>query len=403
MSPLMSALPVFLGFLTSLLGALALVPLVRRLALRVGWVDSPDGGRKAHAAPIPNVGGLAIVGGVLIGLGTAAALGALGLAALDGALPSPRWLIGGLLIAAVGFVDDRVDLSHWTRLAAQLGVSALAFSDGARITLFDGALGGGTLALAVSFALTAVWMVGMMNAVNMIDGLDGLAGGAVAIAFAGLTAVHIVSGSAPSLILGAAVVGAVAGFLRYNAAPASVFMGDSGSLFLGFALASFGLSGTAHVNPVLNLVIPAVVMGLPVLDTLTSILRRVLTRRAPFAPDKDHIHHRLAERMTPSAAVHTLWGLSLFLALGGLAMASLPAWASALVFMVGTGVVYDLLWRIDYLPSPSTLAVRVRTRFLGGGRTERGHTISTPSAPDLPPRAGRFSDERFRPVSRPER
>lgn len=399
----MLLLPVLIGFAASLVGALLLLPVIRQLAHRVGWVDAPDGNRKVHREPVPNVGGLGIIGGVLLGLVAVIALGTLDGIALGGLLPSPRWLIGGLLIASVGFIDDRVDLNHWTRLLAQLGVTALVFSDGARITLLDGLLGGGGLALAASFLLTAIWMVGMMNAVNLIDGLDGLAAGSVAIAFIGLTGVHALSGAMPALVLMAVLLGALIGFLRYNCCPASLFMGDSGSLFLGFSLAAYGLYGTAHANPVLNLVIPAVVMGLPVLDTGVSILRRVLTGRPLFAPDKDHIHHRLANQMSPARAVRVLWGLSLFLALGGLAMAALPTWAAVLVFIVGTGVVYDLLWRIGYLPSPATVRLRVRRRRkLEAVRTERMRRVGMEAAPDLPPRAGRVG-ERVQPLPGPER
>ncbi|MEO0559518.1 MAG: MraY family glycosyltransferase [Bacteroidota bacterium] len=399
----MSLFPVLIGFAASLLGALVLVPIVRQLAHRIGWVDSPDGDRKVHRAPIPSVGGLGIVGGVLVGLAAVIAWGDLGFASVTAFLPSSRWLFGALLIAAIGFIDDRVDLNHWTRLVAQLGVTALVFSDGARITLLDGVLGEGTLALAASFLLTAIWMVGMMNAVNLIDGLDGLAAGTVAIAFIGLTGVHALSGAMPSILMMAVILGAVIGFLRYNCCPASVFMGDSGSLFLGFSLAAYGLYGTAHANPVLDLVIPVVVMGLPVLDTGVSILRRLVTRRPLFAPDKDHIHHRLATQMSPARAVRVLWGLSLFLTLGGLAMAALPVWAAVLVFFVGTGVVYDLLWRVGYLPSPASVGQRLRRRRrLEQVRSERMRRVNTGNAPDLPPRAGRVG-ERYHPLSGPER
>ena len=403
-SPPMLALPLLIGFLASLGGALLLVPAARQLALAVGWVDAPDGHRKVHVTPTPNVGGLGIVGGVLVGLGTLAVLDGVGLVSVGEMLPSPFWLVGAVLIAAVGFLDDRVDLSHWTRLAAQLGVTVLVFADGARIGVLDGVLGGGAVALGVSFALTAVWMVGMMNAVNLIDGLDGLAAGSVAVALGGLTAVYAINGTVGGVVLAAVLLGALGGFLRYNCAPASVFMGDSGSLFLGFSLAAYGLYGTAHADPLLNLMIPAVVMGLPVLDTGVSILRRLVTRRSLFAPDKDHIHHRLAARMAPDAAVRVLWGISLFLALGGVAMSALPAWAAFLVFAVGTAVIYDLLWRVQYLPSPAHVRERLqRRRTLRAIRADRAGATVTPAARELPPRAGIIRNDRFLPASGPER
>ena len=397
----MSALPLLIGFLASLGGALVLVPAARQLALAVGWVDAPDGHRKVHGTPVPNVGGLGIVGGTLIGLGTLAALDGAGLLSVGEAFPSLLWLVGAVSISAVGFLDDRVDLSPWIRLAAQLGVTVLVFVDGARIDLLDGVLGGGALALGVSFVLTAIWMVGMMNAVNLIDGLDGLAAGSVAVALGGLTAAYVLHGSVGAILLAAVLLGAIGGFLRYNCAPASVFMGDSGSLFLGFSLAAYGLYGTAHTDPVLDLVVPAVVMGVPVLDTAISILRRLLTRRSLFAPDKDHLHHRLASRMAPEAAVRVLWGLSLFLALGGVAMSALPAGAALLVFAAGTIVIYDLLSRVRYLPSPAHVRERLqRRRAL---RADRAQPTVPVAPPDLPPRAGVVRNDRFQPASGPER
>ena len=392
----MPYLSLALGFAVSLLAGLILVPLVRRLALRADWVDHPDGERKTHRGATPNVGGLAIVGAVCLGVAAMVVAKIQLPRPYSGALtlPDPLVLAGALLIAAIGFWDDLKDISHRTKFAGQLAVTALAFLGGARVQVFDADLGGGALALAVSAVLTVVWMVGMMNAVNLIDGMDGLAAGVVAIAFAGLAGAHAVGGDLGALVLVAAIGGALLGFLRYNFAPASIFMGDSGSLFLGYSLAAYALRGTAHASPTLALVIPAVVMGIPVLDTGVSILRRKLTGKPLFYPDRDHIHHRLQAQMTTRRAAVTLYGFGTFLALGGVAMAGMRLGPALLVFALGSAVVYAFLAYVRYLPTVGAVVRFVeRRRRLRRLMAER----------EDEPRGGRVHGDRFQPVAGPER
>ena len=414
----MPILPLALGFLVSLLAALALVPAARRLALRAGWVDAPDGGRKAHQTAVPNSGGVAIVAASCIGI-AAMVVARLQLPdSLSGALtlPDPLVLLGAIAIAAVGLWDDLKEISHRAKFVAQLAVTGLAFWGGARVQVFDADLGDGTLALAVSAVLTVVWMVGMMNAVNLIDGMDGLAGGVVAIAFAGLAVAHGVGGDLGALVLVAAIGGALVGFLRYNFAPASIFMGDSGSLFLGYALAAYALRGTAHANPTLALVIPAVIMGIPVLDTVVSILRRKLTGKPLFYPDRDHIHHRLQALVSTRRAALTLYGFGAFLSLGAIAMSLVAAVAAVAVFLVGSAGVYAFLSYVRYLPTPGGVARFVqRRRRLRRLINERvnGHAKDpaddhadgrvSDHVEDRVPRAGRVHSERLQPTAGAER
>lgn len=390
----MPILPLALGFFVSLLAALMLVPVARRLALRAGWVDAPDGNRKAHQTAVPNSGGVAIVAATCIAIAVMTVARLHLPKSLSGALtlPDPLVLLGALLIAAVGLWDDVKEISHRTKFVGQLVVTALAFWGGARVQVFDADLGDGTLALVVSGVLTVVWMVGMMNAVNLIDGMDGLAGGVVAIAFAGLAAAHAIGGDLGALVLVAAVGGALIGFLRYNFAPASIFMGDSGSLFLGYALAAYALRGSAHPSPTLALVIPTIIMGIPVLDTGVSILRRKLTGKPLFYPDRDHIHHRLQSLMSTRRAALTLYAFGLFLSLGALAMAMMPSALAFLTFLLGSVVVYGFLSYVRYLPTPSGVV-----RFVDRRRRLR-RLIG-----DREPRAGRVSRERFQPTASPER
>ncbi len=350
----MFVLPLVLCFAASLLAALALVPVVERVATRRGWVDIPDRRRKNHSAPVANVGGVAILGAAFFGVGVIALSAAL-LPGLWGdvlSLPARRVLVGALMVSALGLVDDRLDLNFQIKLAAQLLVVALTFSANLRIQMLDGLLGTGGLGMTVSFVLTALWMMGMINAVNLIDGMDGLAAGVVAIALAGLAAVHAIGGDLGPMILVVSVIGALVGFLRYNRAPARIFMGDSGSLFLGYVLAAYALRGSSHSDPVLQVIIPAVVMGVPLLDLIVSVTRRKLMGHSLFFADDDHIHHRLLAQMSAPEAVRTLYWLSLFLALGGCAMAAFPAPLAVLTFALGSGVVYSFLRSIGYLPSP---------------------------------------------------
>ncbi len=394
------------GFFVSLLAAFLLVPAVRRAALRAGWVDAPDGDRKVHHGAIPNVGGVAIVGAAVIGIAAMVVARHQLPPSIAGVftLPDPLVVLGALGIAAIGFWDDLREISHRKKFAGQLVVTALAFLGGARVMVFDGPLGDGALALAVSAVLTVVWMVGMMNAVNLIDGMDGLAAGVVAIAFAGLAAVHAAGGDLGALVLAVAVGGAVLGFLRYNFAPASIFMGDSGSLFLGYALAAYALRGTAHPHPVLALVIPAVVMGIPVLDTAVSIMRRKMTGKPLFFPDRDHIHHRLQAQMSTRRAAVTLYLFGVFLALGALAMAHLRWREASLTFLAGTVVVYAFLCYVRYLPTPSAIARFVeRRRRLRQLIDDREEVRPLRSSQPRVRRAGRVAHDRFEPVAGPER
>lgn len=382
----MPVLSLVLGFLASLGTALVLVPAVRDAARRAGWLDAPDGDRKHHAEAVPSVGGIAIVASV--GVGFAVTVGP---SAFAPGLLSPLVVLGALMILAVGLWDDLKDASPKAKLLAQLGVAGLAFAGGARIEVFDALLGDGALAFGVSAALTVAWMVGVMNAVNLIDGMDGLAGGIVAIAVTGLAAVHALHGDATAVLLAVVTVGALLGFLRYNFAPASVFMGDSGSLFLGYLLGAFALRTPAHSDPILALVIPAIVVGVPILDLFVSVLRRKLTGRPLFSADRDHIHHRLQDRMPTHRATLVLYGLSAVLAGGALAMAALPAFAAVAVFVVGTLIVYGFLCYVAYLPTPTQARAFLERRN------------APPSAPSTPPRGGRISDAHLQPASGPER
>jgi len=165
----------------------------------------------------------------------------------------------------------------------------------------------------ISIPLTIIWIVGIINAVNLLDGLDGLASGVSIIAFASLATIFGIQGGDIGVVaIALIVIGATAGFLVFNFSPASIFMGDAGSLFLGYMLAVYSLEGSAHAHPLLAFAIPVVALGLPILDTILCVVRRSIDGISPFSPDSDHIHHRLSKLWPTRRAVLVLYAVSLW-------------------------------------------------------------------------------------------
>ncbi len=287
-----------------------LTPVVRRLAIERDWVDHPDGQRKLHAAIVPAVGGVAIAIGFAVGLAYLHAVR--DLLHFDVQFPSSALWVGALVIVAAGFYDDIRGLGFKGKFLVQLLVAYALLHAGYRIDLAGIPFLGEdpyTHAL-ISMPLTLLWVVGVINAVNLLDGLDGLAAGVSLIAFASLGLIFGLNGELGLVLIALIITGALAGFLLFNFNPASIFMGDSGSLFLGYLLATYSLSGTGHPNPWLAVLIPAVVLGLPLIDTALSIARRFLGQQAIFAPDRDHIHHRLTRTLSHRQAVLVLYAVA---------------------------------------------------------------------------------------------
>lgn len=342
-----------LGLIASLLLAFVatalLVPPLIRVAVRRGWVDRPDQERKLHARPIPSVGGLAIAFGFTVGLVALALVKAYIYPAL--VLPSAIVLVGALVMIVTGFLDDTKGLGFKSKLAIQVVVAYALLHAGYRVDLsslpfispdvYDQAL--------FSIPITMAWIVGIINAVNLIDGLDGLASGIALIAFATLGLIFGLNGELGLVAVAVVISGALVGFLVHNFNPASIFMGDSGSLFLGYMLAVFSMSGHAHADPLLALVIPVIALGLPVTDTLLSIVRRVVERRAICAPDSDHIHHRLTRLWTTRRAVLVLYGVALFFGAAAVSISLLAPPAGYGVLGLTTGSVLTGIWLLGYL------------------------------------------------------
>lgn len=309
-------------FLAAFALALALTPLVRMVALRLGVVDHPER-RKMHQMPVPLLGGAAIVLSF-----TAMAM------VLRGWYPEelgdedhklPVLLGASLLIGLLGLFDDWKGARVWLKFSVQVAAASLVVAAGVRVDVFTNPLGGSFDIGWLGIPLTIFWIVGVTNAINLIDGLDGLAAGIGTIASLSLCAVGALVGDPLVAILSLVLAGATLGILPYNVYPARIFIGDTGSMFIGFTLASLGALGSLKATTATVLILPIVVLGIPVFDTLWAILRRTHRRVSPFMPDREHIHHRLVRvGLHHRHVVMVLYFICAFLGLSAFIMVQLP-------------------------------------------------------------------------------
>jgi UDP-GlcNAc:undecaprenyl-phosphate GlcNAc-1-phosphate transferase len=283
------------ALVVSFVGALAASPSARKAALRLSLVDMPDA-RKVHLQPVPYLGGAAIVAGFVLAVGSAASL--LG----DLELTSEIWAIlaGGLVISAAGLLDDALALPLQVKLSVEIGLAAALFAAGVRTHLFD--------VWALDLILTLGWIVGITNAVNLMDNMDGLTAGISAIAASYLLALGADAGQAAIAALSAALTGSALGFLWHNRPPARIFMGDSGSLILGFMLAALGLELRFENIQEVTFFVPVALLAVPILDTLMTCAARIRRGHSIFRAGRDHVSHRLvAVGISPQGAVALLY------------------------------------------------------------------------------------------------
>ncbi|MDT8341827.1 MAG: MraY family glycosyltransferase [Longimicrobiales bacterium] len=302
-----------LTFTLSLALAALLTHRGRSVAVRLGIVDRP-GGRRRHEGAIPRTGGWSVFLAALVTLGGITTAGVLPPLLDPASEPALIHLgLASLGVFLVGAVDDVRGLPAGAKFAVEVLVAAWLFRSG--LGLGSVSLGGGAefaLPVWADLALTVFWFVGMANAFNLIDGHDGVAGGVALLALSSLSYAAMLQGNSAIAVPALALSGAILGFLLFNLPPASIFLGDAGSLFLGFALAGLGLLGVREgPGGSIPVLVPLLALGLPVLDTGLAVLRRVLRGVPIFAPDRGHIHHRLRDMGYPRAAVTLfMWGLA---------------------------------------------------------------------------------------------
>ena len=322
--------------MTAFFAALIMVPPLRRWALESGNIDQPDG-RKVHKTAIPRIGGIAIFVSFLFSC----------LVFVDLVAPVRGVLAGGLVIFCTGLIDDISGLSPKRKFLGEIVACLVTILVGnLTIHSLGNLFGTGLISLPVWAAIpfTVFAVVGVINAINLLDGLDGLAGGVSVIALTCFAVLAYHDGNSPAVMLCIALLGALLGFLKYNFFPARIFMGDTGSLGLGFVLGFLAVYVTQLPHSRISPVVPALILALPILDTIWVMSRRILQNSSPFAADKTHLHHKFLDLgFEHRFTVIFIYGISLLSGLVAILFYETAAHLLLLTYLVVTFSFYMLL------------------------------------------------------------
>ena len=305
----------FAMFILSALGAWFATPWVRRLAWRWGAVDQP-GDRKVHSEPMPRMGGLAVFIGFCVPW-----VGFLLLKNRVAEILAEYWsmfwalLAGGTAMMLLGIYDDRKGLKATPKFTVQTAIAVTLYLAGFKITRLTNPFGPAIELEWLSLPISVLWMVGITNAINLLDGIDGLATGVTACIAMSLALINIAYGNVIVALLTLALAGACCGFLPFNSSPARIFLGDTGSLFLGLMLACIGIVSLFKAVTATFILVPVLIFGLPLFDTLAVMIGRMVRGSPLFQGDKTHVHHRLLRAgMTHRQAAYYLYAVTLLLA-----------------------------------------------------------------------------------------
>ncbi|HEY6765759.1 MAG TPA: MraY family glycosyltransferase [Candidatus Sulfotelmatobacter sp.] len=351
-------------FFLSLLSAFVLTRYVRDFATAHGWLAIPTQERHLHNSPLPRLGGVAIFISFVVSMAVSAVL----------AFYNPRLhaafslktlaiiLVPATLIFLLGVYDDVYTAGPYLKFSVQAVAAVMLFMGGLRIVNVPVIFGSHVLPWFAGLPLTVLWVLAITNAFNLIDGLDGLAAGSAL--FSTLVAFVVALLNGPSLVtvMTIALAGAILGFLRFNFNPATIFLGDSGSLFIGFLLSALALQGAEKAPTIVAVAIPVVSFGLPILETSLSVIRRLISGRPVFTADREHIHHKLLQHgLSHRQVVILLYGVS-----AGFAMLSLlllwPAGSSLGLVLAVLGVgIWMGVQHLGYLEFGEIARVAQRT------------------------------------------
>ena len=354
----------FAIFFLSLLFSFVLTRYVRDVASRRGWVAVPSQERHLHSTPLPRLGGVAIFISFSLSM-VAAALVSSRLPGLHSAFSLKTLLtilVPASFVFLLGVYDDLYSVGPYVKFAVQSLAATMLFMGGLRILNIPVLFGEHQLPWFVGLPFTILWVLAITNAFNLIDGLDGLAAGSALFSTLVAFVVALLNGSSLVTVMTIALAGAILGFLRYNFNPATIFLGDSGSLFIGFLLSALALEGAQKAPTIVAVAIPVVSFGLPILETSLSILRRLISGRPVFTADREHIHHKLLQHgLTHRQVVIVLYGVSAVFALLSLFLLWPTGSSLGLVLAVlGTGI-WIGVQRLGYLELGELARVGKRT------------------------------------------
>lgn len=314
----------FLGLLIAFVASFVLTPFVKKFAIAIGATDKPDY-RKVHTKIMPRLGGLAIYLGFVISVLIIRPEGV-----YDWAI-----FLGGTIIIITGMVDDLFQISPKLKLLGQFAAALAVIIAGDIQVNYINLPFGGTIEFGIfAIPLTVLWIIGITNAVNLIDGLDGLAAGVSTIALLTIAGMAAIMGDLYVTLMASILAASAIGFLYYNFHPAKIFMGDTGSLFLGFMISVFALLGFKNVT-VISLVIPILILGVPISDTFFAIVRRLLNKQPISAPDKSHLHHCLLNSgFSHKETVLIIYGIAIMFSLSAFVFSQSTLWGAIIVIML---------------------------------------------------------------------
>lgn len=358
---LMNTIKYILAFAVALAISYIATPLAKKFAFVVGAVDVPRDNRRMHKTPVPRLGGLAIFLGFLIS--------SLIFGTVDRTMASI--LIGALIIVTLGVLDDILRLNAGIKFVVQVIAACFpVLYGGLRIEFFTNFNFASSEPFVymgfLSIPVTLLWIVGLTNAVNFIDGLDGLAAGVSTIAAMSFFAVSLITQNYYAAVISLALVGACLGFLPFNLNPAKIFMGDTGSEFLGFILATISIQGMFKFYAVISFAVPFLILGLPLFDLVSSVLRRVLSGKNPTEADRGHIHHKLIDMgFNQKQAVAILYIITTILGTIGVILSRFGAAKAALVLLalllIGT-IVFRIFLHTDKHAEPPAVDKKSETK-----------------------------------------
>lgn len=314
----------YLALITCFFAAIFLTPLVKKLAFKIGATDKPNN-RKVHQKIMPRLGGLAIFISFVIGI----------------LILSPEsiyhWpiILGSIVIIFTGMVDDIKEISPKVKLLGQIAAASIVVIFGNISVEYINLPFGGQINFGIlSIPITIIWIIGVTNAINLIDGLDGLAAGVSTIALLTIAGMALVMGNMYVMVTALILAASTGGFLVYNFHPAKIFMGDTGALFLGYMISVLSLLGFKNVA-FISVIIPVIILGVPISDTLFAIIRRLINKQPLSAPDKSHLHHCLMKAgFSHKQTVLLIYAMSTIFGLAAFMFSQATVWGSMTILIV---------------------------------------------------------------------